>query len=72
MNNSLAQQAIQKALSGNWDEALELNKEILDSDPNNTDALNRTARAYAELGKIELAKKTAKKCNFLQINPFSA
>ncbi|KKQ45307.1 MAG: hypothetical protein US62_C0017G0026 [Candidatus Woesebacteria bacterium GW2011_GWA1_37_8] len=69
MNNSLAQQAIQKALSGNWDEALELNKEILGNDPNNTDALNRTARAYAELGKIELAKKTAKKV--LVIDPFN-
>lgn len=53
----LSQQAIEAALSSNWDEALKINKQIIKLDPQNVDALNRQARVYMELGKGNLAKK---------------
>lgn len=53
----LRQQAITAALLSDWDEALRLNQLILDVDPKNTDALNRIARAYFELGNLIESKK---------------
>jgi len=52
----LAQQAISLALSGKWGEALAINLKILESSPQDTDALNRAARTYGQLGKIKEAK----------------
>lgn len=54
---NLHQQAIKAALNSDWQEALKLNQLIIDTDPQNVDALNRQARAYFELGKLSLAKK---------------
>ncbi len=53
----LHQQAIDAALSSNWEDALKINKQIIKVDPQNVDALNRQARAYMEIGKGNLAKK---------------
>ena len=61
MHENLAQKAISAALKANWNDALELNKQVLKYDPKDVDALNRLARAYSELGKITKAKKTAQK-----------
>ncbi len=66
--DSLAQKAIAAATSGNWQEATEANLEILEKSPEDIDALNRLAKAYAELGKIQKAISVAKKV--LKINPF--
>jgi len=63
------QKAISAALSGNWKEALEINKTILQKNPNEIDALNRAARAYAELGNLTAARKTAK--SVLKNDPFN-
>ncbi|OGM21587.1 hypothetical protein A2955_04185 [Candidatus Woesebacteria bacterium RIFCSPLOWO2_01_FULL_37_19] len=61
MNNDvLAQDAISNALKGNWKKAVIINKKILETDPDNVDALNRLCKAYAELGNILKAKKTAR------------
>jgi len=57
---STSEHAIQAALNGKWDEAVELNLVILKDDQGDLDALNRLARAYTELGEIELANKTYK------------
>jgi len=65
----LAQEAISKALSCEWEEALGLNEEILLSDPSDVDALNRLARASAELGKFKKAREVAQKV--LKIDPFN-
>lgn len=54
---SLQHQAIQTALDSKWSEALNINEKIIKIDPQNVDALNRLARAYFELGKINLAIK---------------
>lgn len=70
MQNNLAQKAISAALKSEWETAQKLNKELLKQDPKDIDALNRLARAYAELGEIAKAKKTAQKV--IQIDPHNA
>jgi len=67
MEISLAQKAISCALQGNWEEAIKINLEILESSPQDVDSLNRLAKAYAEIGEIDEAKKTAQKV--LKIDP---
>lgn len=67
MNIPSAQEAISQALSGHWETALEINRQILHHDPNDIDSLNRLARAHFELGNISMAKISAKKA--LKIDP---
>src|SRR3989304_3235455 len=69
MDASLAQKAVTYALAGNWKEAVLLNKQILKENPQDVDALNRLARAFSELGKIQIAKKTSEKV--LKFDPFN-
>jgi len=69
MEKDLAQEAIDLALAGNWDKALKVNKIILEENPKDIEALNRLARAYAELGRIAQARKTSKE--ILTIDPFN-
>lgn len=52
--------AVRAALENRWEEAAELNKQILRQSPKDIDALNRLARAQSELGKVSLARKLAK------------
>lgn len=58
MNQQAAQRAIKSALAGNWNEAVEYNLQILKNEPQNIEALNRLARAYASLGQTKNAKRT--------------
>lgn len=67
MDTNLAPTAINLAIRGNWHEALNINLQILGSDKNNIDALNRLARCYSELEQIGKARETAQKV--LQIDP---
>src|SRR5690554_3891208 len=69
MDKQLAQKAIKLALDGKWQEALAANLEIIDKYPEDTDALNRIARAYSETGDLDKARKTAQK--ILKIDPFN-
>lgn len=55
--SSLSQQAIHAALSANWQQALELNLQIIEYQPKSVEVLNRIARAYFELGNIPQSKK---------------
>ena len=48
--------AIQAALHGDWENAVEINLEILETSPGNIAALNRLGKAYTELGQKEAAK----------------
>jgi len=61
MQDTLAQKAILKALSGDWKEAIDINLQILKKLPKDIPSLNRLARAYTELGKIKKARTAAKK-----------
>ncbi|BCX14945.1 MAG: hypothetical protein KatS3mg088_628 [Patescibacteria group bacterium] len=67
--NQKAQKAIDCAIEGNWNEALRINKEILEENPNDIEALGRLARAYSEIGDIKNAKATAKKV--LSLDPYN-
>lgn len=53
---NLSQLAIQRALENNWQEAVDLNQQILADKPNNIDALNRLAQAYIQIGNCQNAK----------------
>jgi len=65
MEISLAQKAIKLALAGKWQEAKEVNLEILKINPNDTDSLNRLAKSYAELGEISKARSIAQKVTLI-------
>jgi tetratricopeptide (TPR) repeat protein len=58
---SLKSQAIQTALSGDWEKAIDLNKELVKEDPQDIDALNRLAFAFSIIGKTKDAKSTYQK-----------
>ena len=66
---TLTNQAIQTALQGNWQEAIAMNKTLLAEDPQNIDALNRLALAYAIVGKIKEAKLAYQKV--VKIDPLN-
>jgi tetratricopeptide (TPR) repeat protein len=70
MDTNLAQKAIAAAIKGNWEEAQKLNKEILSKNSEDSDALNRLARSYAELGDIKKARLTASRA--LKIDPHNS
>lgn len=57
----LKTQAIQIALTGNWEEAIALNKEILETEPADIDTLNRLAFAYTVIGNLKEAKDVYQK-----------
>lgn len=67
MDDTLAQKAINSALKNDWNDAVKTNIEILSNCPDDIDSLNRLAKAYAETGKIDKAKKIALKT--LKIDP---
>ncbi len=53
--------AINAALKCDWKKAISANKEVLKEEPDDTEALNRLARAYFESGDLKEAKKTSLK-----------
>jgi len=61
MEDVLAQKAISNALNGNWEEAVDINLQILKHASKDIASLNRLARAYTELGEIKKATSTAEK-----------
>lgn len=67
MNSDLAQKAVSHALKGEWEEAIKTNKDILKNFPDDTDTLNRLAKAYFESGNIKKAKSVSAKV--LKFNP---
>ncbi len=54
-------QAIQTALTGDWDTAIHLNIELLKETPDDIETLNRLAFAYGIVGNHDMAKKTYEK-----------
>jgi len=64
-----ALQAIDAAVSGRWSQAEEINKQILEENPCDKEALNRLARASLELGKLSKAISNYKKV--LKIDPYN-
>lgn len=64
-----AQLAIGEALKHNWQKAIEINRQIIKDNPNDTEALNRLAFALSETGFIKEAKHTYNKV--LTLNRFN-
>ena len=67
MEENLAQKSIEFALCCKWKDAIKTNLEILATEPEDIDALNRLAKAYFEDGDVKKATATSKKV--LQIDP---
>lgn len=67
MHDSLAQNAINFALANKWKDAINANLEILESDKEDLEALNRLAHAYFADGNVKKAK--AKSQEVLKIDP---
>jgi len=65
----LKNQAIQTALTGDWQTAILLNKSLLSENPQDIDALNRLALAFSITGNLKEAKKTYLKV--LEIDPLN-
>ena len=57
----LKDKAIQAMILGDWKKAASLNKELINEDPKDIDALNRLAYVFTILGKIREAKSTYRK-----------
>src|SRR5258708_19437139 len=51
-----SEQAITLAMKNRWDEAAQVNREILDLFPNEVDAYNRLGKALTELGRYAEAR----------------
>ncbi|MBI2195572.1 MAG: hypothetical protein HYU48_00830 [Candidatus Levybacteria bacterium] len=62
-------QAINTALTGDWQHAVKLNKNLIKEDPQDIDALNRLAFAFSILGKTKEARLTYQKV--LRIDPLN-
>jgi hypothetical protein len=56
--DKLAQEAIEAALSKDWNEAIKLNLQILKFNSGNTDALSRLCKAYLETGNYRKPKRS--------------
>lgn len=54
---ALVQEAITAARDQDWSAAIDLNTEVLERNPGDIGALNRTGLAYLQLGETALAKK---------------
>lgn len=65
----LADQAIEAAISLNWQKAVKINRKILNSIKNDTEALNRLARAKLCLGRKQEAQKLYKRV--LELDPYN-
>lgn len=48
-----AAKAVEMALAGRWDQAVQINQQILELFPDDTQASNRLGKAYYELGRYE-------------------
>lgn len=63
-------EAIDLAMQGKWQEAAEINREILENFPRDVDASNRLGRAYMELG--QLASATDAYSRTIELDPYNA
>ena len=64
-----SKQAIALALQGQWEEAIAVNKAIVESSPTDVDAYNRLGRAYMETGDYKHAKEAYSRT--LQIDAYN-
>ena len=63
----LAQQAIALAVQSRWQEAADLNRQLVEISPDDAEAYNRLGKAYTELGRITDARAAYE--NSLRVEP---
>jgi tetratricopeptide (TPR) repeat protein len=62
--------AIDAALKSEWNKALEINQQIQSLEPQNTECLNRLAKAYFELGDLVKSKRLYQ--DVLELDPYNS
>jgi len=68
----LKTQAIQTALTGDWENAITLNESLLSENPDDIDTLNRLAFAYSSMSNVKEAKRIYQKVLLLDAqNPIA-
>jgi tetratricopeptide (TPR) repeat protein len=65
-----SKEAIDLAMQARWQEAVELNQEIVRDFPEDVDAYNRLGRAYLELGQYQRAREAYE--NAVRLDPYNA
>lgn len=70
LKKQLGEHAIALALQGQWREAIEVNKNIIEDFPQEVNAYNRLGRAYIERGDYALARDAYNRA--LEIDPLNA
>ena len=63
-------EAIELAMQGRWQAAVEVNQALLESFPDDTSAYNRLGRAYMEMGDIAHAREAYKQA--IALDPYDA
>lgn len=63
-------QAIALAMSGQWREAIAINKEIIAHYPNDVDSCNRLGRAHMELGEYSQSQEAYQRA--IEIDPYNS
>ncbi len=64
-----SKQAIALAMQARWREAIEANKSLIDSFPNDVDAYNRLGKAYMEIGEYAQAKEAYSRT--IELDPYN-
>ncbi|HTY81564.1 MAG TPA: tetratricopeptide repeat protein [Dehalococcoidales bacterium] len=65
-----SKEAIDLAMQARWQEAVDVNKEIVKGYPDDVDAFNRMGRAYMELGRYKQAREAYE--NAVKLDPYNA
>jgi molybdopterin converting factor small subunit len=64
-----SKEAIDLAMQARWQEAVDINKEIIESFPEDVDTFNRLGRAYMELGRYAQAKEAYRRA--VELDPYN-
>ncbi len=65
-----SKEAIEMAMQARWQEAVDINKELVGNFPDDVDSYNRLGRAYLELGQYKLSREAYEKT--VQLDPYNA
>ncbi len=65
-----SKEAIDLAMQARWQEAVDVNREIIEEFPEDVDTYNRLGRAYMELGQYALAREAYSRA--IQLDPYNA
>ena len=65
-----SKEAIDLAMQARWQEAVDINKELVEDFPYDVDAYNRLGRAYMELGQYNQAREAYSRT--IELDPYNA